>query len=111
MIPTLKEGNPFWKEFAHPRTPLDFSGACVGYGEWGIVDVWRRKKPEFWSTKKGYSPIKILSTDISLFIPQHHLVIPIHNRFDHTNLNEVQITFIYNNIEKKITSPSLEPHS
>ena len=38
-LPEPKFGTSFWKEFARTAKPLDYQGNCVGYGEWGIVDV------------------------------------------------------------------------
>ncbi|MCH5719243.1 glycoside hydrolase family 2 protein [Niabella hibiscisoli] len=52
---------------------------AVGYGTWGIIDGWRRPKPEYWNTKKIYSPIKIkqlgnlVGDSIRLEIENRHL--------------------------------------
>lgn len=111
MVPPLKAGTPFWKEFAKTAKPEGYQGDCIGYGEWGIVDVWRREKPEFWSTKRAYSPFRILKEKVSDFIPGQKLVLPVYNRFDHTNLNEIKIVYTYKGIEKQLSAPSLEPHA
>jgi beta-galactosidase len=73
----------------------DFDSAIgrwkVGYGPWGIVDSWLRKKPEFWHVKKAYSPIRI-QEDFRFPSPADgDLEIPVENRYDFTNLSEVRI--------------------
>lgn len=88
-----------------------YKGTTVGYGDWGIVDVWRRKKPEFWNTKKAYSPIRILTTTVSNYKKGSEIHIPIYNRFDHTNLNEITIKYKYNGITNILTSKDLKPHA
>lgn len=109
-LPEPKMGTSSWKEFAYTAKPKDFQGNCVGYGEWGIVDVWRRPKPEFWATKKAYSPVKLLTTEVKDFIPGERLILPVYNRFDHTNLNEIRVRYIYNGKEKETAPLAIAPH-
>lgn len=64
-------------------------GECAGYGEWGcIFDSFKRLKPEAYLTKKAFSPINIIKTDIY----GDEIRFKIQNRFDHTNLNEISVT-------------------
>ena len=55
---------------------------------WGIIDGWRRKKPEYWHVRKGYSPIKVLDQ-------AEHTAdgwkLTVLNRFNHTDLRELQV--------------------
>ena len=79
---------------------------CVGYGQWGIVDTWRRRKPEFWNAKKAYSPVHLVYDKDSVFAPGKDIVLDLFNRFDHTNISELKI--VCNG--KTVLSPSILPH-
>lgn len=109
-LPEPKVGTSFWKEFAHTAKPEGYQGNCVGYGEWGIVDVWRRPKPEFWSTKKAYSPVRLLAGDNLAYTAGQELMMTVFNRFDHTNLNEIRASYTYKGATKDIRLSSIEPH-
>ena len=113
MVPQkLKKGTNFWNEFAKTAKPEGYQGAAVGYGEWGIVDIWRRPKPEFWSTKKAQSPVRITFEGkvITDFSPHQAITLPVYNRYDHTVLDEIKLEYTYKG-KKKITSlPAIQPH-
>jgi hypothetical protein len=112
MLPLDLANAQKWIDSADPTMiPGEFAGETIGYGEWGIIDTWRRKKPEFWNTKKAYSPVKILKTRIKNYIEGEPISLPVQNRFDHTNLNELEIKYkqAFKNKEKILEFPDVKP--
>jgi hypothetical protein len=82
----------------------------VGYGEWGLVDGWRRPKPEYWLAKKAYSPVHLSDGPVANPGAGKPLLLPIQNRFDHTNLNELTVNWSVGSGSGKISPASLPPH-
>ena len=81
-----------------------------GYGPWGIIDGWRRPKPEYWLTAKAYSPIRIEDRPLTAPARGNVLSIPITNAFDHTNLNEIEIRWVAGSDSGRLPSFDLAPH-
>lgn len=79
--------------------------------EWGIVDGWRREKPELWLTKKAYSPVRIADHELDVPACGNVLRIPIKNWFDHTNLNEIEVHWSVGNDAGVMSGPDVLPHS
>jgi hypothetical protein len=85
-------------------------GSPLGYGEWGLVDGWRRPKPEYWLAKKAYSPIHIRDAPVANPGPGSPLTLPIQNRFDHTDLNQLTINWSVGPDSGTLTLFNLPPH-
>jgi beta-galactosidase len=112
MMPEDLEGYNEWWGISFEKTlPGKYAGRTIGYGEWGILDTWRRKKPEFWNTKKAYSPIRVLKTIYDDYDSGSGIIVPVHNRFDFTNLKDVNIRYSYNGAGYEIDSPDIPEHS
>ncbi len=79
--------------------------------EWGIYDGWRRPKPEYWLTKKGYSPIRIEAKSLSNPGQGKPLSVPIKNWFDHTNLSEISVRWSAGQESGTISGPDVAPHA
>ncbi len=107
----LPEKLPGYNQWWGNNDPGIYSGHTVGYGEWGFVDVWRRKKPEFWSVKKAYSPVRILKTDNYDLKKGCKVEIPLYNRFDFSNLSEVTLNLTVNNKTYNKSLPDIPPHT
>ncbi|MDD4140248.1 MAG: glycoside hydrolase family 2 TIM barrel-domain containing protein [Eubacteriales bacterium] len=76
--------------------------------EWGIIDVWRRPKPEYHLTKKAYSPVHVLNEHLAA--PSSGLLeVPVENRFCHTNFNELTITWRCGEAQGQLRGPDLAP--
>ncbi|MBX3255734.1 MAG: hypothetical protein KF862_16490 [Chitinophagaceae bacterium] len=82
----------------------------TGYGPWGFIDVWRRKKTEFWNTRKAYSPVKVLTTNFNTTVKAVPISIPVKNRYNHINLDEITLKVTQKGKTTSYKLPALEPH-
>lgn len=64
----------------------------VGFGPWGIIDTWRRRKPEWWAMRSACSPVEL---DLGAAAIDEHgrLGIPVVNRHSRTDLDTVSFVF------------------
>jgi beta-galactosidase len=85
-------------------------GTIVGYGPWGIIDGWRREKPEYWHVKKTYSPIRVVDRDKPIAVGLTDLEIPIENRYNFSNLSEVKIDWAMG-AQKGTTTSTIAPRT
>ncbi|MCF6332342.1 MAG: hypothetical protein L3J11_03580, partial [Draconibacterium sp.] len=111
MLPDTLTGFQEWWGFDSEPALQKFQGRTVGSGEWGMVDVWRRKKPEFWNIKKAYSPFKVLQTEFEDNNTGENLKVPVYNRFNCTNFNEITIKYNFRNKEHTLKTVNIKPHS
>jgi len=62
----------------------------AGDAPWGVVDGWRRPKPEFWHIKNLHSPVCVRTTKLEHGSP---IRIEVENRYSFTALSELVITW------------------
>ncbi|HEX4486545.1 MAG TPA: glycoside hydrolase family 2 TIM barrel-domain containing protein, partial [Terriglobales bacterium] len=73
----------------------------VGDAPWGVIDGWRRKKPEFWHIKKLYSPIHVTARELS--IPSSGAIqVPVTNRYFFTDLSELAVDWSLGHEEGRV---------
>ena len=65
----------------------------VGDAPWGIVDGWRRKKPEFWNVKMLFSPVHMRDRDLPGWQPGTPATFTVDNRYEFTNLSELTLSW------------------
>lgn len=78
--------------------------------KWGLLDTWNREKPEYYHVKKAYSPINI-KEDRTYENPgaKKDLILPVENRYNHINLNELIIKWIAGEDHGVIKGPDIKP--
>lgn len=61
-----------------------------GYGEWGPIDGWRRKKPEFEGMKRAFDPLQVSMAQAEA---GKAIEVTIQNRFDVADLAEIEFSW------------------
>ena len=82
----------------------------VGDAPWGVVDGWRRKKPEFWITKKLHSPVKIKDAPLPLPAPSQLIRLAVENQYDFADLAELKVEWQIGD-EKGLLKHRVAPHT
>src|ERR1017187_3737497 len=77
---------------------------------WGTVDGWRRPRPEYFLTKKLYSPIFIEDKPFAIPFAGDPVVIPLENRNVFRNLNHYQCEWTLGK-EHGVLRPDVPPMS
>jgi hypothetical protein len=76
------------ERFVHEQYAMTGRGV-VGDAQWGVVDAWRRPKPEFLHTRKLHSPVQIAGTPLPIPVDRT-LRIAVENQFDFRDLSSLQ---------------------
>ncbi|HVT90365.1 MAG TPA: glycoside hydrolase family 2 TIM barrel-domain containing protein [Tepidisphaeraceae bacterium] len=112
--------NQFWERMF--TTEGSLGGAIWGFDDdpinssenvygWGLVDVWRRQKPEYYMAKKAYSPVRLEDKAVANPGVGKVLALPIKNWFDHSNLSELLVTWEVGAETGTMPGPDVQPHA
>jgi len=82
----------------------------VGDAPWGVVDGWRRKKPEFWHVKMLMSPVHLRERDLPAWKPSQAAIFTVDNRYEFTNLSELTLEWSIGQ-QHGTLHPDIAPHS
>lgn len=73
-------------------------GTHAGYawvhGYWGLIDAWRRPKPEWWMAKMVFSPVWFQRRQVEYSPGQASVSIPVENRYSFTDLGELKWNWV-----------------
>ena len=88
-------GGAIWAALDEPFYLPD--GRDVGYawhhGFWGLIDAWRRPKPEWWLAKLIFSPVWFPVRQVDLPEGATTVRVPVENRYAFTDLGELRFTW------------------
>ena len=82
----------------------------VGDAPWGIVDGWRRKKPEFWHVKMLMSPAHFPDRNLPAWKIGNPVTVTVDNRYEFTNLSELTLEWSLGS-QHGMLHPDVAPHS
>ncbi|MHB1456294.1 MAG: glycoside hydrolase family 2 TIM barrel-domain containing protein [Armatimonadota bacterium] len=63
------------------------------HGYWGLIDAWRRPKPEYWLSRMIFSPVWFPQRKVDYVPGQRSVTLPIENRYSFLDLSELKISW------------------
>ena len=86
------------------------AGFSWHHGYWGLIDAWRRPKPEYWLARMIFSPVWFPLRKVDYIPGQKSVMLPIENRYSFLDLNDLKISWELNRHKGRIKT-QLAPRS
>jgi hypothetical protein len=84
------------------------AGYAWHHGFWGLIDPWRRPKPEWWLARHIFSPVWLETRHVSFTPGQKSVRVPVENRYAFTDFSELKFTWSLKGHKGRLT-PHLAP--
>ncbi|MCX6927230.1 MAG: hypothetical protein NT154_29110, partial [Verrucomicrobia bacterium] len=69
------------------------AGYAWHHGFWGIIDYWRRPKPEWWLARHIFSPVWLETRHVPFLLGQKTVRVPVENRYAFTDFSELKFNW------------------
>jgi hypothetical protein len=66
------------------------AGYAWHHGFWGLIDYWRRPKPEWWLARHIFSPVWLETRHVPFASGQRSVRVPVENRYAFTDFSELK---------------------
>ena len=70
------------------------AGYAWHHGFWGLIDAWRRPKPEWWLAKMVFSPVWFHTRHVDYSPGQASVTLPVENRYSFTDFSELTWSWV-----------------
>ncbi len=84
------------------------AGYAWHHGFWGLIDSWRRPKPEWWLARHIFSPVWLETRHVPFVPGQGTVRVPVENRYAFTDFSELTFTWSLNRHKGRL-NPHLAP--
>lgn len=84
------------------------AGYAWHHGFWGLIDYWRRPKPEWWLARHIFSPVWLETRHVPFVPGQRTVRVPVENRCAFTDFSELKFTWQLNGHRGRL-KPRLAP--
>jgi hypothetical protein len=84
------------------------AGYAWHHGFWGLIDYWRRPKPEWWLARHIFSPVWLETRHVPFVPGQGTVRVPVENRYAFTDFSELKFTWQLNGHRGRL-KPRLAP--